>query len=413
MKKQYLKYQISVLIGTYLLYTTYTLVRNSFNASTAYLDLNADQVGSILAAIAISYGISRPITGFLADKFSPRIFITLGLIASSIITFGFAWSQNITGLYIIIATLSGVFQSIGSPTSQKILAQWFPKNRRGTIIGIWSTSKDFGKVIIAATVLLCTTFFGATSQAAHSIFILVALIGILIAAISFIIIQNSPQDVKLPALNEHKQIKQNLWQNSKNHVLKNKAVWFLCLAGASSYCATVGMQSWIPMLLQNDKGFSKADATIAYGLFSAGAIPAVLILCFISDAVLKGKRVKLILSALILVFAMVIIYWLSDNPNIIRLSIMLCGALFMGVGGLGVALTVDAVPPFALGTAGGLIGFFEYILGTVLGTKLIGYLINQTNNWSIGFAVILSAIFLEFLCFLGLLGVEKTNYGIK
>ncbi|MDR3152114.1 MAG: MFS transporter, partial [Bifidobacteriaceae bacterium] len=213
--------------------------------------------------------------------------------------------------------------------------------------------------------------------------------------------------------NEYKTNSETLFKNSKKYVLKNKAVWLLCLAGASSYCATVGLQSWIPLLLQNAKNFSKTDATISYGLFSAAAIPAVLILCFLSDALLKGKRVKLILGALILVFACVIVYWVSDSHLIINCSIMICGALFMGVGGLGVALTVDAVPPFALGTAGGLIGFFEYILGSVLGTKLIGYLITQTNNWSIGFAVILSAIFLEFLCFLGLYNIEKTNYEIN
>ncbi|MDR3116738.1 MAG: MFS transporter, partial [Bifidobacteriaceae bacterium] len=130
MERKYLKYQFCVLLGTYLLYTTYTLVRNSFNASTAYLDLNADQVGSVLAAIAISYGISRPITGLLADKISPQKFVTLGLVISSFITAWFAWSQNIIALYIIIAALTGVFQSIGSPACQKILAQWFPKNRR-------------------------------------------------------------------------------------------------------------------------------------------------------------------------------------------------------------------------------------------------------------------------------------------
>jgi OPA family glycerol-3-phosphate transporter-like MFS transporter len=407
--KKYIKYQIGAIAGTYLLYTTYTLIRNCFAASTAYMNLTPDQVGTVLSTLAISYGISRPITGLLADKISPKLFTCFGLFASAGASIFFAFSQNSIGLLCTISFICGFFQSIGSPTSQKILSVWFPKNRRGTIIGIWSTSKDMGKVLISALVILSVSAFSLTKGNVSPIFILVSIIGILISIIAYFIIFNNPEDVNLKKINEHTEENKTLLKNSKDYVLKNKAVWFLCFAGGASYCASVGIQTWIPMLLQQTKGFSPADATAGFGLFSLGAIPAVLILCFISDAMLKGRRVNLILAALVLVFAAVLVYWFSTDPTIIRVSIITCGALFMGVGGLGVALTVDAVPPFALGTAGGMIGFFEYILGTVLATKLIGYLASATGSLNIGFYVILSAIVIEFICFLGLKSVEKAR----
>ncbi|MDR2799026.1 MAG: MFS transporter, partial [Bifidobacteriaceae bacterium] len=346
-------------------------------------------------------------TGLLADKISPKLFTCLGLLASSLASVFFAISGNSVGILCTVSFVCGFFQSIGSPTSQKILSQWFPKNRRGTVIGIWSTSKDMGKVLISGLVILSASAFSLSKGNAGSIFILASIIGVLVSLGAYFIIFNKPEDVKLEKINEHKEKSKTLFKNSKDYVLKNKAVWFLCFAGGASYCASVGIQTWIPMLLQQTKGFSSADATAGFGLFSLGAIPSVLILCFISDAVLKGKRVNLILGALVLVFAAVLVYWFSSDPTIIRVSIFACGALFMGVGGLGVALTVDAVPPFALGTAGGMIGFFEYILGTVLATKLIGYLASATGSLNIGFYVILSAIIIEFICFLGLRNVEN------
>ncbi len=64
------------------------------------------------------------------------------------------------------------------------------------------------------------------------------------------------------------------------YVVKNKFVWFLCIANAFVYLIRFGVINWVPLYLTTVKGFSKAEAHAAYAIFEGMAIPSSLIVGF-------------------------------------------------------------------------------------------------------------------------------------
>lgn len=91
------------------------------------------------------------ISGKLADRANLRIFIPLGLLGSCIglMMWCLAYSYNIHSLmwFIVANIISGVFQSIGWPSTLAIVGNWVQGNGRGLIMGLWNINTYFGNIV--------------------------------------------------------------------------------------------------------------------------------------------------------------------------------------------------------------------------------------------------------------------------
>jgi OPA family glycerol-3-phosphate transporter-like MFS transporter len=68
----------------------------------------------------------------------------------------------------------------------------------------------------------------------------------------------------------------------------------------------------------------------------------------------------------------------------------------------------EAVPKFAVGSSTGFMGFFQYLIGEVLATALIGILVD-IFGWEAQIVVIGSAILLSLIVLIYLLAQEKAQ----
>ena len=131
----------------WVIYATHYLCR--VNLAAAQKNLSADrglskeQLGGLLSLLKVCYCSGQFINGHLADRFSPRRLIILGLTASGLLNLLFAHQERFAWFAIIWAA-NGYFQAFGWTSVVRLAANWFPPRLREMASGILGTSYVLG-----------------------------------------------------------------------------------------------------------------------------------------------------------------------------------------------------------------------------------------------------------------------------
>ncbi|KAF1758422.1 hypothetical protein GCK72_014880 [Caenorhabditis remanei] len=135
-------------------------------------------LGLLDTSFMITYAMGLFISGTLGDHYNPRKMLSVGMAMSafSVFCFGFlteTYHIYSAPLYIFLWIMNGFSQSVGWPIEVAIMGNWFGKNARGTVMGVWSACGSTGNIIgtlIASHVLtfgyqypfliICSLLFG-------------------------------------------------------------------------------------------------------------------------------------------------------------------------------------------------------------------------------------------------------------
>ena len=96
------------------------------------------QIGLVLGALKLAYGIGQLINGQLAEKISPRKLLTVGMLVSAALNVAFGMGAALYFL-IFIWACNGYFQALGWTPCMRVAANWFPVEKRGRAVGIIGT----------------------------------------------------------------------------------------------------------------------------------------------------------------------------------------------------------------------------------------------------------------------------------
>jgi len=176
-------FRLSVLVLTFLAYTSYhlsrkpiSIVKNSkaflscFNSSSStnsstgticsswvtQIDGKTEQeaktyLGLLDTSYLFSYAAFMFVSGIVAERVDLRYFLSVGMICSGIFTFlfGFAHDIGIHSLWYLLAiqVFLGMFQATGWPGVVSVMANWFGKGRRGLIMGLWNSHTSLGNIL--------------------------------------------------------------------------------------------------------------------------------------------------------------------------------------------------------------------------------------------------------------------------
>ena len=239
-RRRELVYRTSVLLLTFLAYTSYHLSRKPISIvknSKAFLDCDHHEdntthcrswisqidgksekeaktyLGLLDTSYLFSYAFFMFWSGIVAERMDLRYFLSGGMILSGIFTFlfGIAYDLNIhslgyfiaiqvdhgrghmTNLIIIVCSqiTLGMFQATGWPGVVSVMANWFGKGRRGLIMGLWNSHTSLGNILGS---LIAGAF------AANNWGLSFAVPGLIIASIGFLIfffLAPKPGDVDL------------------------------------------------------------------------------------------------------------------------------------------------------------------------------------------------------------------------
>lgn len=423
--KKFKSFQIQSLVGVFIGYMCYYIVRNNFTFSTPYiqqeLGLSNTQIGFLTSLMLITYGCSKGLMSILADKANPRNFMALGLVLCVIVNIALGFSG---GFYIFagLVVLLGLFQGMGVGPSIITVGHWFPRRQRGRASTIWNVSHNLGGGLVAPIVGASLAYLGTENWRLSAYFVpaICAFVGVILV---FILVKKRPVEEGLPTVEDmyqedsvNKHIAKHLTTDPKDltskqifveHILKNPNSWYLVGVDIFTYMVRFGMLTWIPLYLLNVKGFSKADMGSAFLLYEWAAIPSTIVAGFLVDKLFRGKVMYLPMICLVVVFFCVFGYMSSSSVLAITLFSTIVGCLIYVPQSMVAVQAMEVIPSFALGSAVGLRGFMSYIVGSSLGTTLFGYVVDNFG-WESGFYTIMVGAVLCFIfCYLSHRGLKK------
>lgn len=114
--KKFNRFKMQSLLGVFIGYMAYYIVRNNFIFSTPYLkeemNLSATEIGLLSSCMLITYGLSKGFMSVLADKSNPRYFMATGLILCILINVAMGFSTSFY-LFVGLVVLLGLCQGMG------------------------------------------------------------------------------------------------------------------------------------------------------------------------------------------------------------------------------------------------------------------------------------------------------------
>ncbi|MCX7604677.1 MAG: MFS transporter, partial [Bryobacteraceae bacterium] len=146
-ERLYPKLRWQILEATFIGYATFYLVRNNLPVVSKEmgeaLAYSKAQIGDMLAATAIAYGIGKFLMGAWSDRSNPRYFMPLGLLLTALCNFLFGAMASYP-VHLLLWTLNGLVQGMGWGPCGRSLGHWFSVRERGTVFAIWNIAHNVG-----------------------------------------------------------------------------------------------------------------------------------------------------------------------------------------------------------------------------------------------------------------------------
>lgn len=387
-RRLYPRYRFSVMEATYLGYASFYLVRN--NLSPVAKDLQGalgysdNQLGNIMAAAALSYGLGKFVMGAVSDRCNPRVFMACGLLLTGLCNFAFGACADYHA-HLVLWTLNGFFQGMGWPPCGRLMGHWFSERERGLSFSIWNTAHNVGGGIAGVLAAGLVKEFGAWQ---YSFFVpgVLAIIG---SFYLFWRLCDTPQSVGLPPIEEynndypenhqpeHQERDLTTRELLFKYVLTNKYIWLLAIANFFCYIARYSMLDWGPKYLREVKGASVLQGGNAVAILEFGGILPTILLGWWSDR-LAGRRGMVAVLCMIPILAAFAVISMTPAGYLWLDMAMLCtiGLLIYPVINFLVIMALDLTSKKAIGTAAGFIGLAGYV-GRAVQAKGAGWMLTH------------------------------------
>ncbi|MDF7663966.1 MFS transporter [Bifidobacterium sp. ESL0763] len=403
----FVRYKWLSLVGVFIGYAAFYIVRNNFTLSTpelqGQLHLTKGEVGMLSSCLLIAYGLGKGFMSALADKANPKRFMVTGLVICAILNIGLAFFGVNVWATAFILILLGLFQGMGVGPAFITLSTWFKKKDRGFITSIWNCSHNVGGGLVSPLAGFMLGVVG-TGSWRFAYYIFPAIIAIIVAVVIYFLIKGRPEEEGLQPLEETKQEQGDVdfkdlssWQILTKYVFTNPGAWLVSFMDTFVYMIRFGILTWIPIFLTQAKGFSHGQMMVAFTFFEWAAIPSTLLAGIISDKLFKGHRMPPAIISLVIIVFCIIGYWTSSSVVAVTVFAALAGCLVYIPQFLDSVQTMEVVPPFAVGSTVGLRGFMSYVLGSTCGTSLLGVAVDH-YGWNAGLVMLLVAVVLCTIC---------------
>ena len=375
--------------AAYLGYATFYLVRNNLGVVAkemgAAMHYDKSELGNILAASALAYGLGKFLLGYLSDRSDSRKFIAVGLWLTAGVNFAFGGVANYW-VHLGLWTLNGLIQGMGYGPCARSLGHWYSYKERGTIFGVWNTAHNVGGGAVGVIAAACAGAWGWPSA-----FFVPGLLATLAAAYLYWRMRDTPQSMGLPAIEEYKQAYPpeavadgepalRFREMFTRYILRNRMLWLISAANFFVYIARYSMLDWGPTYLKETKGVSLMGGGVSTLVVELAGAAGMLSMGWLSDRFggRRGRVSAVCMVPLLGAFAGLIL----TPPGMFWLDLCLLGLIgflvYVPVMFLGV-MSFDLTSKRAVGMAAGFVGMFGYI-GRVVEGKGMGWLA-QHHGW--------------------------------
>jgi len=383
-KKIYERKRLTVFLSVTFGYGLFYICRINFSVvKKPLLDagiLTPTQMGIVGSGLLFIYSFGKLTNGFLADRSNIRRFMSIALLLSAVVNLLLGFNKSFV-VFLVLWTLNGWFQSIGSAPSVVSLSHWFGRSELGTRYGLWSASHSIGEAITFAGTTVLVSLLGWRWGFIGPGFLCVIASLVLLRTLA-----DRPQTYGLPSISKYKGEPELHSQTSigkhQMEVIKNPGVWLLALASGCMYIARYGIGNWGPLYLQLGKGYSATIAGSMLAVYPITEIVGSVTSGYISDRFFRASRnIPASLYAVFVIISLLALYFVPPGNKLLDITALALfgfslGGILVFLGGL---MAVDIVSRKAVGAAMGLVGLFSYLVAAIQDT-VSGYLIDSSKT---------------------------------
>lgn len=371
----------------------------------ADLHLSATQIGALLSAFSLAYGLAQVPAGWLLDRAGPKLILSVGM---------FFWSlaQMATGLVSGFAALVatriglGIGEAPFLPGGFKVIHDWYDTRERGVPTGILNASTTLGQAFAPPLLTLLLLGWGW-----RSMFISIGLLGVIVALAWYPTYRNPDRQAK--PRGEMQGISLAAWRD----LFRHRTMWGMMLGFSGvNYTAWLYL-AWLPGYLEAAHHLSLRRtgwlAAIPFLMGSAG----MLISGFVADALVRSRWDALKSRKLLIVAGMIcsaactfaVTRASSSDGAVAIIGMALFFIHFAGTACWG--LVQVAAPAHLVGSAGALQNFCSFLFASVA-PVLTGWFLDRTHSFRIALLICACVTFLGAMAYLWLVrGPIETTAG--
>jgi ACS family glucarate transporter-like MFS transporter len=359
--------------------------------------LSDEDVGYLMAAFLIAYGVCQIPAGLAGDRLGARVLLPLFVLGWSLTTAAIAmvpaeavqgdWPLTLLqplALLVVLRILFGALQSGAFPVFTRVVADWMPLAERASAQGVMWTASRLGGALIPFLLWWLFEELGGWRIP----FLLLAGLGLLWSAAFWHWFRNRPEE--MPRVNG---IERALIRAGKPSVavrpasspwrrmLGSRSVWCLCLMYGCCGPAGNFMFTMLALYLRNHRHLPEKTTAWLLGLPLACGFVACSLGGVMSDRLIRrwdsrkwGRLVNGVVGLTLAGLAFGAIAWVED---VWLLGLLLCAAQFGNDFCMGPAWAACAdIGERYAGTLSGAMNMTSNITGAV-GAALAGYLFTE------------------------------------
>jgi MFS family permease len=321
-------------------------------------------------AFAMFYATLGIPIGRLADRWSRKGVISISLLVWSAMTAACGFANGFAQL--LVARIGvGVGEAGGSPPAHSLIAEYFPEEKRGTALSIFSLGVPIGILIGFLAGGWIDEFFGWRRA-----FLVVGLPGVVLGAVVALTIRESPRSAEQAAVPSTREVFRYLFGLSA----------FRHAAFGSALYAFVGYAviGWAPMFLQRSHEMTSGPigTWLALIIGLGGALGTILGGRLADRFGASDRRAYVLVPAFALVAAYPpgFIIYLSDHTTLVLCALALpviFGSMYQGP----TFSVVQSLAPAPMrSTAAAVLLLVINIIGMGLGPSAVGILSDQLSD---------------------------------
>lgn len=399
----FLKRQKMVFVVAFIGYVCAYLVRNNFKLMSKVImvtnNWTKQDISMLLSCLTVSYGLAKFYMGALGDKVNLRKLYAGCLFLSAIICIIIGFYNTSAIALAILLVLCGVVQGALAPSSQNMIANYFPNKTRGGAIAGWNVSQNVGGALLPLIIASLTSMGLVVPKTGNILlaFLVPGIFVILVALFCWKYGGDSPEDEGLDSLRtmygdkgesniatEEEKVNLSYGQLIWKYVFCNKALLLVAAVNIALYFVRFAIEDWMPIYLHEVAMIPDAQAQLAISILEWIAIPGSLIFAYFAVK-FPNKMAKIGAIGLFALSAFILIYerlTSSGAPNYFAFLVIcgVLGGLIYGPQLIVNILTIDFVPLNVAGTAIGFVGVTAYLIGN-LGANWIMPIIADNFGW--------------------------------
>jgi sugar phosphate permease len=332
------------------------------------------ELGGLMSAFFVGYGIAIFAWGFLVDRFGPRRCAIAGTLCWGTVLF---LSSRVGGIreYLLIRFLLGVAEGNLWPVSNALTNRWFPVREHSRVQAFWITGATLGTAIGVPLVTALMITHGW--RGALAVLSLVSLIPVAF----FLFVSDWPHEHEGMSRPELQDIENDRLavaaerRMSFSDVLRSRVFWLITFCQLASATTLYTLIQWLPSYLTAFRHlpFKNMGAWITLGYVLATIVT--LVAGYVGDRTMRRALTGAAASLAFVLLVLPAAQWLSPEASAVVLSTLI--SVPCATAALNGALMQTRIRPEAIARGTGVyVGIGNFM--SALGPTVFGMLISAT-----------------------------------